>query len=124
MLMGGKGESVRHNERENLWALKRGCLQYDSWANWYHFEFGKIYFPLWLTVPMEWPPTTSAGAETVAKWLSDIRDSKFGADKSPVSTTPVPPHPKPWDGAKFLPKSPPCVYPGMESSSSPEGGSP
>lgn len=109
------GDTVRHNEAASLWAVKRGSPQWASWVNWYHYEFGKNFFPDWLTVPLEWPPTTDDGAATCAKWLSDIRDSKYLKDTGPCSTVPVRARPGPWSGAKHLPKSPPCSYPGIDA---------
>lgn len=113
MLMGSKNDDfVRYNESEKLVAVRRGSPQWAGWVNWYFHEFGKQFFPDWLTVPFEWPPTSQDGADIAAKWLSDIRDSR-PAKGGPISTTPVPSHPRPWNGAKNLPASPPCSYPGV-----------
>lgn len=105
MLMGSEieGGDVRYNERDGLWALRQGTDQYNAWACWYNAEFGKHFFPEWQTVLFEWPPTTASGAESVAQWLSDIRDSKYQKDLSTIGGDPVPRHPKPWTGGKAPP---------------------
>lgn len=104
------GGAIRHNEKDKLWAVKRGTPQYAGWCNWYYFELGKWYFPEWLTVPFEWPPTTDVACELTAKWLSDIRDAK-GVDGKVTSDTPVRANPGAWKGDKALPPSPPCQFP-------------
>lgn len=95
---GTSGELIRHNERDSLWGVKRGTPQYGAWEDWYRSQFRKTFFPEWLTVPMEWPPTTESGAQMVSKWLSDIRDSRYGKEALPISTIPVPRNPVPWGG--------------------------
>lgn len=116
MLIGDlKADFIRHNEKDSLWGVRRGSPQWSAWVNWYFSEFRKTYFPEWLTVLFEWPPTTASGADAVAQWLSDIRDSKYQKDPSNIGGDPVPRHPAPWNGAKSLPPSPPCSFPGMET---------
>ena len=94
-------DQIRNNETEGLWAVRRGTLQWAAWVNWYYAEFGKLFYPEWLTVLYEWPPSHQLGADRVAVWLSDIRDSNYG--KEHIGGRPVPRHPEPWDGSKALP---------------------
>jgi hypothetical protein len=120
MLAGdGKSALVMQNETQNVWAVGYGSQQWAGWVNWYHYEIGKNSFPKWLTVPTEWPPTTEEAAASVAKWLSDIRDGKFGKDIFPCSRIPVRARPSPWSGAKSIPPSPPCSYPGLDFGENP-----
>lgn len=105
-----KAATVMHNEKDKLWGVKRGTPQYAGWCNWYYYGLGKKFFPEWLTVPFEWPPTTETGCEMATKWLSDIRDQRDEAGKV-INSTPVRSNPAPWRGAKDLPPSPPCMFP-------------
>lgn len=73
-------------------------VQWMAWREWYHEEFGKIFFPQTLTVLFAWPPTSGQGAFAVSSWLKEIREaverepSKAGG--GPCAA--VPEHVAPW----------------------------
>lgn len=71
---------------------------YRAWEYWLRMAFGKEFFPDWITVQGEWPPTTQPGADHVAQVISDIRDSKYMKEPSVIGGRAVPRHPEPWDG--------------------------
>lgn len=71
---------------------------YRAWERWLTMEFRRQFFPKWLTVLGEWPPTTQAGADAYAIALSEIRDSKYLKEQSIIGGPAVPRHPQPWDG--------------------------
>src|ERR1044071_3969852 len=101
MLTGGFGtHGVSYNDNEKLWVVSTPSPQWAGWVHWYKNEIGKKFFPDRMTVLSEWPPSTQEGADLTAKWLSDIRDSKFGKDPLPIGGAPVPRHPRPWTGGK------------------------
>lgn len=81
-----------------LWAVRYPSDQWRAWQYWLRVAFEKRFFPDWLTVWSEWPPTTQEAADRVAAAISDLRDSKFGTEKSPIGGRPVPRRPSPWDG--------------------------
>jgi len=87
-----------------LVGLHEKTPNYRAWKHWLQSEFGKRVFPEWLTVLGEWPPTTQEGADTFACHLSDIRDSKYLKETSPIGGRAVPRHPNPWTG--YLPSEP------------------
>lgn len=87
---------------ENGWVgLNEITPNYRAWEYWLRAEFGKEYFPKWITVQGEWPPTTQAGADAYAIALSEVRDSKYQKEQSIIGGLQVPRHPIPWDG--FVP---------------------
>lgn len=88
-------------------ALNHLTPNYRAWKYWLHEEFGKQFFPEWITVLGEWPPTSQAGADAYAIALSDTRDSKYQKEQSQIGGPAVPRHPKPWDG--YVPKESPIV---------------
>ncbi len=93
----GNNEKITHGD--GLVGLHSSLPQYRAWKHWLTEVFQKRYFPDWITVTSEWPPTTSAAAREFAEWLSSIRDEI-------KVTKGVPPHPDPWTG--FVPPAPPA----------------
>lgn len=83
---------------DGLVGVHESTPNYRAWARWLALEFGKRVFPTWLTVIGEWPPTTQEGADGYAVFLSDIRDSRYQKESSPIGGSAVPRHPAPWDG--------------------------
>lgn len=79
-----------------LWKVHMGSQQYRSWEWWLRMRLGKRFFPKpVMVVWSEWPPQTQAGADLVAKAISDLRASKHdGRVIGGASVT----HPTPWDG--------------------------
>lgn len=71
---------------------------YRAWRSWLRAEFGKRFFPEWLTVTGEWPPTTQEAASNYAVALSEIRDSKYQKEQMLIGGLPVPRSPAPWNG--------------------------
>lgn len=78
--------------------LNEQTPNYRAWKHWLSKEFGKEVFPSWITVQGEWPPTTQDGADGYARALSEIRDSKYLKETSPIGGKAVPRHPAPWSG--------------------------
>lgn len=78
--------------------LHNSTPNYRAWERWLRAEFHKEFFPEWITVQGEWPPTTQAAADHVAQTISDIRDSKYQKEQSVIGGRAVPRHPAPWDG--------------------------
>lgn len=100
-----QGVSAVRQASGGLWALHQTTDQYRAWKFWQHEQFGKRFFHEWITVWSEWPPTTQSGADAVAAAISEIRESKYQAEKSPIGGDPVQRHPKPWAG--YIPKAEP-----------------
>lgn len=91
-------DGVRNNTKAGLWALREDTDQYRAWKMWLHAEFGKTFFPRWLTVWSRWPPTTRSAAAAVAAAISEIRDGCYLKETLPIGGDPVPRAPRPWDG--------------------------
>lgn len=91
-----RGENVKRG-KDGLWAVRFGTDQYAAWKFWLVREFGTTFFPEWLTVRGEWPPTTQNAASAIASAISDIRDEL-------KIIHPVSRNPAPWDG--YIPAAP------------------
>lgn len=90
--------------------VHRSTPNYRAWEHWLRAEFKKQFFPEWITVMGEWPPTMQANADAYAIALSDIRDSRYLKEQTVIGGLPVPRHPKPWDG--YVPPEPGSDKPG------------
>lgn len=99
-----KDDKLIKTGADGLVGLNWETQNYRAWRHWLIEEFGKTFFPEWITVTGEWPPTTQAGADAFAEHLSNIRDSKYQKEQSIIGGRAVPRHPKPWSG--FVPPAP------------------